>query len=303
MLKTPVVLIIFKRPDTTKKVFESIRQAKPLKLLVVADGPRTERLDEVEKCTATRNIIEQVDWNCEVLKNYSDINLGCGCRPATGITWAFNQVEEAIILEDDCLPHPLFFRFCEEMLEKYKEDTRIMHISGTNFQFGRSRTDYSYYFSRYPVIWGWATWRRAWKNFDFEMKQLPEIITDHWLTDILKDKKHVDYWKQLLLSVYNLSKPHVWDYQWTFSCWTQSGLSITPQVNLVSNIGYELNATNTRERNSPYANIPSELLAFPLNHPPFIIQNMEADTFVQKTLFKSNLIANFKTKIRNILSK
>jgi hypothetical protein len=142
-LKTPVALIIFKRPDTTERVFETIRQAKPPKLLVVADGPRTDQPGEAEKCAATRAIIDRVDWDCEVLKNYSDSNLGCGLRPATGISWVFEQVEEAIVLEDDCVPHPTFFRFCEELLEYYRHDERIMSISGINPYFGRRRAEYS----------------------------------------------------------------------------------------------------------------------------------------------------------------
>ena len=143
-LTTPVAFIIFNRPDTTEQVFQRIREAKPKKLLVIADGPRENRIGEDEKCAKTRAIIDQVDWDCEVLKNYSSINLGCGKRPATGITWVFEQVEEAIILEDDCLPHPTFFRFCQEMLQRYATDERIMHISGNNFQFKENKTKYSY---------------------------------------------------------------------------------------------------------------------------------------------------------------
>ena len=178
-LTTPVAFLIFNRPDTTARVFEAIRQAKPPKLLVVADGPRPDRPDDVEKCKAARAIIDRVDWACEVLTNYSDLNLGCGKRPATGITWVFEQVEEAIIFEDDCLPHPSFFRFCEELLNYYRHDERIMVISGNNFQFGRNRTDDSYYFSRYNHIWGWASWRRAWEYFDYDLKLWPKIGRAH----------------------------------------------------------------------------------------------------------------------------
>lgn len=302
MLKTPVALIIFKRPDTTRRVFEAIRQARPTKLFVIADGPRADRPDEAEKCAASRAIIEQVDWHCEVLKNYSETNLGCGSRPATGITWVFEQVEEAIVLEDDCLPHPTFFRFCEELLEKYREDTRIMHISGNNFQFGRSRSNYSYYFSRYPHIWGWATWRRAWEKYDFEMKLLPEFIQRNWLDDILKDERYVQYWKQILKENYQLSKKSTWDYQWTFNCWTQSGLSILPKINLVSNIGFGLDATHTKKQNNKLANMPLEAIEFPLNHPPFIIQDVKADNFTQQRFFNTNSVLRLKTKIKAILA-
>jgi hypothetical protein len=160
-LTTPVAFLIFNRPDTTAKVFEAIRQAKPPKLLVVADGPRPDRPDDIEKCKAARGVVEQVDWDCEVLRNYSDVNLGCKKRVSSGLDWVFNTVEEEIILEDDCLPHPTFFRFCEELLDYYRHDERIMVISGDNFQFGRNCTEYSYYFSRYNHCWGWSTWRRS----------------------------------------------------------------------------------------------------------------------------------------------
>ena len=132
-MRTPVVFIIFSRPDLTARVFAEIARARPEKLLVIADGPRPDREGEDAKCAATRAIIERVDWPCEILKNYSNVNLGCGHRPATGLRWVFEQVEEAIILEDDCVPHPTFFRFCEELLEHYRDDERVMHISGDNF--------------------------------------------------------------------------------------------------------------------------------------------------------------------------
>lgn len=302
MLKTPVALIIFKRQDTTRRVFEAIRQAKPTKLFVIADGPRTDRPDEAEKCAATRAIIEQVDWDCEVLKNYSEVNLGCGLRPATGITWVFEQVEEAIILEDDCLPHPTFFRFCEELLEKYREDTRIMHISGNNFQFGRNRSNYSYYFSRYPHIWGWASWRRAWKNYDFEMKRFPEIIQKNWLNDILKDERYVQYWKQIFQDNYKVAKKSTWDYQWTFACWIQSGLSILPKVNLVSNIGFGSDATHTKKQNNKLASMSLEAMEFPLNHPDFIIQDVEADKFTQLINFNSSFEEQVKNRVKKVFN-
>jgi GT2 family glycosyltransferase len=158
-LTTPVAFLIFNRPDTTARVFEAIRQAKPPKLLVVADGPRPDRPDDIEKCKAARAIVEGVDWDCEVLKNYSDINLGCGKRPATGITWVFEQVEEAIILEDDCMPNPTFFEFCQAMLAEYRDDKRIMMIGGTNFLGEWKSKIQSYHFSFYGGTWGWASYK------------------------------------------------------------------------------------------------------------------------------------------------
>ena len=174
-LETPVAFLVFNRPHTTDKVFSEIAAANPRKLLIVADGPRPDQPGEAERCVAVRAIVDRVDWDCEVLTNYSDINLGCKARISSGLDWVFDTVEEAIVLEDDCLPHPSFFRFCEELLVKYRDDERIAQIGGVNFQSGRRRTNYSYYFSRYAHIWGWATWRRAWRHYDVALKAWPLI--------------------------------------------------------------------------------------------------------------------------------
>jgi hypothetical protein len=268
---------------------------------VVADGPRPDRPDDVEKCKAARAIIDKVDWDCAVLKNYSEVNLGCGKRPATGITWVFEQVEEAIIFEDDCLPHPTFFRFCEELLNYYRHDERIMVISGNNFQFGRSRTNYSYYFSRYNHIWGWASWRRAWKYFDYDLKLWPKIKNENWLTSILEDKTAVKYWTKNFQRTYE-GEPTVWDYRWTFACWIQNGLTILPNVNLVSNIGFGEGATHTSSSKSKVANLPVEEMIFPLKHPPFLLRHVEADDFTHNNNYASNLWLRFNSKIKQILN-
>jgi hypothetical protein len=176
-METPIAFFIFNRPHLTQKVFDAIRQAQPKILLVVADGSRFDRADETELCAQTRAVIKQVDWDCQVLTNFSETNLGCKRRVSSGLNWVFETVEEAIILEDDCLPHPTFFPFCETLLDYYRHDSRIMNISGENFQFGRQRTQDSYYFSRYNHCWGWASWRRAWNNYDVEM-QLWSVIKE-----------------------------------------------------------------------------------------------------------------------------
>lgn len=171
----PVILIMFNRPDTARQVFETIRAAKPEKLLVVADGPRADRPDDLEKCAATRAIINEVDWDCEVHTNFSETNMGCGPRSSSGITWAFEIVDKAIIFDDDCVPSASFFGYCAELLDRYESDERVMMVSGNNRLFGRAETADSYYFSRYAHVWGWATWRRAWAKFDINMTDWPEI--------------------------------------------------------------------------------------------------------------------------------
>lgn len=307
-LKTPVAFIIFKRPHTTERVFEAIRQAKPPKLFVIADGPRADYDGEAEKCEATRAIIERVDWDCEVLKNYSDINLGCAKRLPSGLDWVFNQVEEAIVLEDDCLPHPTFFPFCQELLERYRDDERIGTIIGQNLQFGRKRTEYSYYFSIYNRCWGWATWRRAWQYFDFDMKLWPEIKERQFLNDILiGDHKAVRYWNQLFQDTYDRHISTVWDYQWTFTCWLRSQLSIVPNVNLISNIGFGNDATHSKSTKGSFvkkfADMPLEAINFPLKHPPFMIRDLKSDHFMQRTFFDETILTSIKTAIKKIVRR
>jgi hypothetical protein len=200
---TAVALIIFNRPESTKRVFAEIAKARPPKLLVIADGPRPDRPDDVKNCAAATAVIERVDWECEVLKNYSNANMGCGRRVSTGITWVFEHIEEAIILEDDCIPHPTFFPFCEELLEKYREDERVMQISGNNFQFGCKAVPYSYFFSYQNIpCWGWATWRRAWRHFDYTLRLWPMLRDTSWLLDIVKDTRAAEHLARMFDGAY-----------------------------------------------------------------------------------------------------
>jgi hypothetical protein len=302
-MQTPVTFIIFKRPQTTKKVFEAIRQAKPTKLFVIAEGPRIDREGETEKCEATRAIIERVDWDCEVIKNYSDINLGCAKRVSSGLDWVFSNVEETIILEDDCIPHPTFFRFSEELLEKYRNDTRIATISAQNLQLGRKRTNYSYYFSRYNHCWGWASWRRAWQHYDLTIKLWKEAQAENLLHDILIDPKAVNSWQRIFQSVYDNPTGITWDYQWTFACWMQGSLSIIPNVNLISNVGVGADATHfTSGQEFSFINMSMQAMEFPLKHPPFIVRNVEADNFTQKTVYKATALDIFKEEVKKRLN-
>ena len=299
-LKTPVAFIIFNRPNTTKRVFAEIAKARPPKLLVIADGPRVDHPDDAEKCAAVRTIIDGVDWDCEVLENYSDVNLGCKRRVSSGLDWVFDTVEEAIILEDDCLPHPSFFRFCEELLEKYRDDKRVAMISGNNFQFGRKRTEYSYYFSRYSHIWGWASWRRAWHNYDVDMKIWPEIRDGGWLEDLFGAKKSVWYWKNRFENAYQ-GKIDTWDYQWTFACWIQNALTVLPNVNLVSNIGFGYESVHTKVKDK-FAEMEIEPMSVPILHPNYILRDSKADFFVENNMFsaKSLMIRVIKRVINKL---
>ncbi|MBD2209280.1 class I SAM-dependent methyltransferase [Nostoc linckia FACHB-104] len=296
-LTTPIALLIFNRPETTAKVFAAIRQAKPTKLLVVADGARADKPGEAETCAATREIINQVDWECEVLTNYSDVNLGCRTRVSSGLNWIFEQVEEAIILEDDCLPHPTFFRYCQELLHKYSDNERIMMISGNNFQFGQKSTEYSYYFSHYGHCWGWASWRRAWRKYDDSMQLWNQLTDNYWLDYVLQNDQAVAYWSEIFQGVYN--GLNSWAYIWQYTLWINSGLTILPHVNLVSNIGFDSGThLNTNDK---LANMQVEALMLPLRHPPFIIRNNHADNLTEQTIFSGrsyqfNSISHIYTK-------
>lgn len=300
-MKTPVVLIIFRRPDKTLQLLEKIRQVKPSKLFVICDAPRPEKPDEYEKCEKSRSIIDTVDWDCEVIKNYAETNLGSFRRIPSGLDWVFKQVEEAIILEDDCLPDVTFFQFCEELLEYYKNDQRIMAISGDNFQLGKQRTQDSYYFSRYTHSWGWATWKRAWKHFDMEMNAWPEVRDKQLLRSILDNDRDVKYWTSILQDTYD-SKIQAWDYRWTFTTWLQNGLTILPNVNLISNIGFGEGATHTVSTKNPFINLPTQSMSFPLQHPSFVIRDSVADKFTQDSVFnatvKNRLIRKFKNMVK-----
>ena len=298
-LRTPIAFFIFNRPDTTGRVFEEIRKARPPKLLVVGDGPRADRPDEAEKCQAARSTIDTVDWPCEVLTKYSDVNLGCKVRISSGLDWVFEQVEETIILEDDCLPHLSFFRFCEELLDRYRDDKRICMISGNNFQQGKIRTRNSYYFSRYTHIWGWASWQRAWKRYDVNMEVWPEIRDKGWLYEMPLKKKVMSYWTTIFENVYK-NVIDTWDYQWLFACWIQNGLSILPNVNLVSNIGFNKEATHTKRNKCD--NIKTEPMIFPLAHPRYVLRNFEADQYTETNHYAIKPFPlNILNKWRNLL--
>lgn len=294
-LTTPVVLIIFNRPDVTERVFAEIAKAKPPKLLVIGDGARTDRAGEVEKIIATRKIIDRVDWDCEVLTLYSDVNLGCKQRVSTGLDWVFGQVEEAIILEDDCLPHPTFFRFCEELLARYRHDQRIGMISGDNFQFGYRINEDGYYYSRYNHVWGWATWRDRWESdFDVGMKSWPLIRDEGRVADWFHSPVEAKRWAADFEQVYQ-GKLNSWAYPWFFSSLLHGRLSVMPNVNLVSNIGFGSEATHTT-RDSVSANMSVENMPFPMKHPEGVFASQTLDGRYYKRFYTPSLFSRIKTK-------
>ncbi|MDJ1178584.1 hypothetical protein PJF56_06895 [Roseofilum sp. BLCC_M91] len=284
---TPVCLIIFKRAELTQRLFDVVRQVQPPKLLVIADGPRLDRPEEEKKCKEVRKIIDTVDWDCEILKNYADRNLGLKHRVASGLDWVFETVEEAIILEDDCLPDVTFFRFCEELLKYYRYTEEVMVITGTNFFFGYQPTPDSYYFSRYIDCWGWATWRRAWQHFDFEMQEWPKLREQNWLEELFPEPQVVAQWKNIFEATYQ-GYINSWAYRWKFACWRRNGLTIVPEKNLVSNLGFNQEGTNTQLSSGLLDGIPNESMGFPLKHPTEVERNDWVDYLTQKIVFELN---------------
>ncbi len=297
---TPVALFIFNRPELTQRVFEVIRKVKPKTLFIAADGPRYP--EEEEKCLKARAIINQVDWDCDLRTDISDVNLGCAVRESSAFNWVFSEVEEAILLEDDTLPSLSFFRVCEELLDKYREDQRIMHISGNNFQFGNSRTSYSYYFSKFPHGWGWATWRRAWKYYDFNLTLWPEFKASGLINSICDDPVEEKYWIDYFTKMYeDPRKMNTYDAQWMFACWIYSGLAILPEVNLVTNIGFGADASHTTDANMNVSNLPAYEIA-DITHPPFIVRNKEADIFTFDYIYGGKYLKENKLR-RKLFTK
>jgi hypothetical protein len=273
----PVALFVFNRPQLTAAVYERVRAARPRRLLVVADGPRRSRPEDGPLCRATRQIVSAPDWPCELLTNFADENLGCGQRVSSGLDWVFQQCPEAIILEDDCVPSASFFTFCSEMLSRYRDDPRIMHVSGNNFQDGRTRGSGSYFFARYTLSWGWATWRRAWSHYDVRASCWPTAYRARWLDSILDNPKEVQHWEDVFDRVYR-GRIDGWDYQWLLSCWRRGGMSIHPNRNLVTNIGAGPDATHFKENGHSTLGIPAHELG-ELVHPDSIERDEEADRY------------------------
>jgi len=244
MLKTPILFIIFNRIDTTKQVFAKIKEVQPQQLFIAADGPRKNRLGEEKKCKAVREwVLSQVDWDCKVYTLFRDENLGCGRGPAQAITWFFDNVEQGIILEDDCVPDISFFNYCETLLEYYKNDERIMHITGYNpEEISHFKHNISYCFVPIEICWGWASWRQAWNKFQFNITKTEEIFNH---CSYFKHKPAREYWGSVFNSLQKESfSNNIWDYQWTYAILKNNGYCIVPQKNLIQNIGFISDSTH-----------------------------------------------------------
>ncbi|MBX0290427.1 nucleotide-diphospho-sugar transferase [Hymenobacter sp. HSC-4F20] len=303
-LQAPVLLLLFNRPDTTRRVFEAVRRARPTRLYVAADGPRPTHPDDAAKCAAARAVVQDVDWPCEVFTLFRTSNLNCGVGPASALDWFFRREEEGIILEDDCVPAPSFFPFCEELLARYRHDTRVLHIGGNNFsreaRGPQPAGADSYYFSTQVNSWGWATWRRAWQLYDFHLSQYHQLAAQGKLRGLYSSWLENRYRLSKIRSVVGLPQPpDVWDYQWHFAIVAHSGLCVVPAVNLVGNIGFGEQGTHTLDATDEFANVPTTDVTFPLRHPAFVLADRRRD----QQRFREFLWGRVEAKARRLLAR
>ena len=293
--QTPILFIIFNRPDVAQVVFDEIKKIKPKYLYIAADGPRETNEKDKLLCKESRAIIDQVDWPCEVKTLFRDKNLGCKLGVSSAITWFFEQVEAGIILEDDCVPHQSFSRFAGEMLEKYKDEEKVMMITGLN-PISDYQSPTSYYFSRYFSIWGWATWRRAWQKYDIEMREWPRVKAEG-LDKYYTDPYARNSMEQAFEDTYR-GKINTWDYQWALTGLVHNGLSIVPSKNLISNIGLygvHFSGSATGSQNLP----TFDLYEKPLIAPSLVKENLVYDALFYKKSFHPNLFQ----RVRSILAR
>lgn len=299
-MNTPILFLIFNRPDTTQKVFDAIRKAQPKQLFVAADGARIDRGGDKEKCEITRNIIKQVDWDCEVKTLFRNENLGCGKAVSGAITWFFENVEEGIILEDDCLPNSDFFIYCKEMLDYYRNNRDVMFIGGDNFQKGKKWGDASYYFSAYNHVWGWATWKRTWDIYDFKLNNINWDEINDILNFYFNSTPQINYWKNIFKRMKGDNPIDTWDYQLTLSIWKNKGISIIPNVNLVSNIGFGVQATHTNNKNASSNMLVNDIL--PIVYSKIILVYKDADFRYYRLFLKRWTIKKVLNKVLKFIN-
>lgn len=282
VLATPVLFLVFSRPDTTRRVFETIRRARPTRLYVAADGPRPGHPTDAVRCAETRAVVLDVDWPCEVFTLFQEVNLNCGLAPVTAMNWFFAHESEGIILEDDCVPAPDFYLFCEELLARYRNDARVMHIGGNNFG-SEARPPLaagapSYHFSTQRNSWGWATWRRAWQLYDYHLTDFREAAAAGALDHAFSGPLEKRYRLGKMAGVLALPQPpDVWDYQWEYTIARHHGLYIVPAVNLVGNIGFGNHSTHTHDGDDVLGALPARNLALPLRHPTRVASDRRRD--------------------------
>jgi len=271
MAKKPVLFITFIKVDQTRRVFETIRAYQPSQLFIAQDGPRTERPSDADRIAQVREITAQIDWPCQVMLRQSDVNQGVRIGIENAITWFFENVTEGIILEDDTVPSPNFFTFCEQLLEKYRTDLRVFMIGGTNLNYN-SKIEASYFFTEVPVNWGWATWATRWQYYEASLATIDKAVADGSMNLYYPDP----YQREHEIERIHLLKKEIipaWDYRWAYTLKNQNGLCIVPEKNMVSNIGFGLEATNTFDPDHHHAALYVENMEFPLRHPSVLLRS------------------------------
>jgi hypothetical protein len=297
--QAPVAYIVFNRPQHTRRTFEAIRAHRPARLFIIADGPRPDRPDDVERCQEVRRIVADVDWPCQVQSDLAATNLGCARRVSSGLGWVFSHVERAIVLEDDCVASPTFFAFCEQLLERYRDDDAVWVVNGNSYQPQFRRGDGSYYFSKYPDTWGWATWRRAWSRYQHDLPFLEEWLgSRQWVegTPVKSERRYLEHaFRQALAGELDS-----WAYRWTACILHGGGLCATPNANLVRNIGFDEEATHTRGGGLEY-----EVTGLgPIEHPSAVRADVEADAYFRNHFgFERNVAQALKGWLRNGLRR
>lgn len=294
-LQTPVLLLAFSRPDTTRRVLERIREAAPVRFYVACDAARDGRPAEAEKVAAVRALVaELVDWPCELKTLYREQNLGCKMAVSGALDWFFEQEEMGIILEDDCLPDPSFFGYCETLLHRFKDDERIFMISGNNFQRGKKVTEYSYYYSWLTHIWGWASWRRSWQKVDLEMKNWPAFMAAGGVRQIYPKTRYARRW-QKTFARYLQGRYNTWDYPLLFASWWHRQMTVLPEVNLVSNIGFGEGGTHTNSAAlTLLANIEVQAIDQIQHNPEQVVSHQADESTMRYYLFPSTLLKAYR---------
>lgn len=285
----PIILVVFNRPEVTARLIRRLASVRPRRLLVIADGSRGAR--DIEKVKITRSLFDSLPWSCTISRCFSEANLGCAARVSSGLNWAFQLVEEAIILEDDCLPNDSFFPFMKELLERYRYERRVGAICATNLCPSQADPGIDYRFSRYCFIWGWATWRRAWASYDHEMSVLPGGGLNAVLAETLKCRRAELYWNMIFSRTFR-GKINSWAYRWQLACWVNGLLSVVPRVNLVDNLGFSEASSHTTD-NRYRINAATEV-GFPLRHPHEIVADRGADTLVENKVFSRDISNRLK---------
>lgn len=280
--KSPVALFTYNRPRLTTRTFNAIRAYEPEILFIFSDGPKNNSIDQLN-VAASRQACAEIDWPCQVIRFQYAINQGCRESISQGLAKIFDQVQKCIILEDDCLPEPTFFTYCEQLLNQYRENYTVTCIGGYKPDLLKSTKDTSYFFSRYPCTWGWATWRRAYKGFNPALKSWSEPRDYRWLSDHLGGEKYARYWAYMFEKAKR--GEDYWDYAWAYHCWKQNGLAIRPTQNLIKNIGFDLDATSTTDAQHPFARTASEEMLFPMHHPETLRQCERIDAEIEDLLY------------------